>query len=757
MDQAIGTVATTGNIDAGLRDPDADVDNIAHPQSQTPPAEADDGQPKLITLAVDNMHCGGCMRSIERALAALPSVVSARANLSQRRVVITTSQPQDIDTFIGALHSEGFSASAIVGHQSEPMQDRMADLSRRLGVAAFATMNVMLLSVSVWSGTEGDMNPAVQTLFHWLSALIALPTIVYSGQPFFSSAFTALSHGRVNMDVPIAIGVFLTAALSLYQTQIHGDQVYFDAALMLLTFLLMGRLLDQFVRSRAANAASNLLKLRHNTVTAVQADGSHETLALSDVTPGLKVLVAVGERISVDGRIVSGKSDVDQSLITGESVPQPVSENGSVFAGTLNLTGPLVVEVTAREDQSVLAEIATLLANAEQQRGRYVDIADRAARYYAPFVHTLAAATFIGWWIAAADWQSALPIAISVLIITCPCALALAVPAVQVAASGALLKSGIILKSPDALERLADCTTLVYDKTGTLTHGLPSLKDKHRYSDAIIADVAALAVASTHPYAQALVAEARARNLAVTLAPDVTEEPGIGLSAGTGTNQKRLCNPRALPQALQPRQAQSASTVAFQTGSLDVIFFQFEDSAKADAADTVQLLKQNGYTQEILSGDNESGVRAVADHLPIDRWKGDQTPAEKVQYLDHLKQQNQTVAMIGDGLNDAPSLASAHASMSPASASHISQVAADIVFQGQKLMPVAFTLSTAKFAQKLVRQNFALAIGYNIVFVPLAMLGWVTPLVAAIAMSLSSVSVTANALRMSLHQMEKAK
>jgi len=739
MDQTVSSVLSA-----------QDQTSARHIHDKAPAEETPRPTDHTLVLAVENMHCGGCMRSVERTLQECGDVISARANLSQRRVLITTNTPVDADELIDNLSKAGFAASALVDSRDASQKNRLADLSRRLGVSAFAMMNVMLLSVSVWSGADGDMSASVQSLFHWLSALIALPAIAYGGQPFFSSAFTALRHGRVNMDVPISIGVILTAALSLYQTAIHGDQVYFDAAIMLLTFLLLGRLLDQFVRSRAANAASNLLKLRQTTVTVVQPSGGQQKIALTDVKPGQHVLIAAGERISVDGQIVEGQSDVDQSLITGESLPKFVTLNDPVFAGTLCLTGPLVVQVTAPEDQSLLHDIATLLANAEQQRGRYVDLADRAARYYAPLVHTLAAATFIGWLATGMNWQDALPIAISVLIITCPCALALAVPAVQVAASSVLMKSGIILKRPDALERLADCDTIVLDKTGTLTRGQPTLQTPGQYSDEQISAAASLAVCSSHPYSRALVAEAQRRGLTVSPAQNVNEEPGVGLATGTGPDAQRL----GAPSSSKPSDVQhkASSTVAYQIGNQTPITFHFEDELRDDAASVLVGLKSQGYSSEVLSGDQNASVAQAVHGLPIDRWCGEQTPAEKVSYLATLKNQHKAVVMIGDGLNDAPSLSAAHASMSPASASHISQVAADIVFQGEKLEPVARTLSIAKQAKSLVLQNFALAIGYNIIFVPLAMLGWVTPLIAAVAMSLSSVSVTLNALRIALFQ-----
>ena len=743
MDQTLTAYAPPPNRTAERKQRDVKSESVsAEPGGHT------------LTLAVDNMHCGGCMRSVEQALNELPNVVSARANLSQRRVTINTNTLDDADAFVRVLEKAGFSASALSDALTRPDNDRLADLSRRLGVAAFATMNVMLLSVSVWSAADGDMNASVQSLFHWLSALIALPAIVYAGQPFFASSYAALRHGRVNMDVPISIGVILTAALSAYQTQIHGDHVYYDAAIMLLTFLLLGRLLDQYMRNKAANAASNFLKLRQTTVTVLDPNTGQTKLALADVQPGQKVLVAAGERVGVDGRVVDGTSDIDQSLITGESLPQFVSQGDTVFSGTLNLSGPLVVEVTAREEQSLLSEIATLLSNAEQQRGRYVQISDRAARLYAPLVHTLAVLTFIGWLLVGADWQVALPIAISVLIITCPCALALAVPAVQVAAAGRLLKSGIVIKSPDALERLADCDTVVYDKTGTLTLGSPSLKNQKDISDQQMLDAASLAVCSTHPYSKALVEAAQQRGLSVVPAQDVKEEPGFGLVADDGSSVRRLGAARQFD--LHDVGERTSATVAYQEGAQPIVFFEFEDRLKPDVPGVLNILRDQGYRQEVLSGDDKRAVAASVQDLAISAWQAEKTPAEKVAYLARLKDEQKNVVMIGDGLNDAPSLAAAHASMSPTSAAHISQVATDVVFQDKKLSPIVLALSTAKFAKSLVLQNFALAIGYNLIFVPLAMLGWVTPLIAAIAMSLSSISVTANAMRVSFHQTEDA-
>ncbi len=442
-------------------------------------------------LAVENMHCGGCIGPVEQTLLSLPGVQTARANLSARRVIAEYDPTQlTPDNLIAALDAAGFRAAELTGTSVADSATRDGDLLRRLGVAGFAAMNIMLLSVSVWSGAGGDMERSVQTLFHWLSALIALPAVAYAGQPFFRSAAGALKGRRLNMDVPISLGVILATGMSLFQTARGSEQVYFDAAITLLAFLLAGRLLDQQMRTRASGAAANLLGLRLTSAAVIRGDGSVERVAVKQLERGMQILSASGERVAADGIVRQGMSQIDESLITGELLPRSVAPGDKVFAGTINLAQPLTIEVTARDEGSLLAEIARLMASAEQGRGLYVRLADRVARLYAPAVHILGLSTFLGWMIAGYGWEPALTAAIAVLIITCPCALALAVPVVQVAAASRLFSKGVILKSTDGLERMAEIDTVVFDKTGTLTKGEPQLISGADISDAILAAAA---------------------------------------------------------------------------------------------------------------------------------------------------------------------------------------------------------------------------------------------------------------------------
>lgn len=702
------------------------------------------------TLAVANMHCGGCMRKVELALAAVPGVVSARANLSAKRVAARHA-PGDTQAaaLIDALERAGFVAAELAANGSRHDHGDQ-DFLRRIGVAGFAAANIMLLSVSVWANRGADMSPSIQSLFHWLSALIALPAIAYAGFPFFRSAAQALSTRRVNMDVPISLGVSLATLMSVYQSVRGSEQVYFDAAITLLFFLLLGRFLDQRMRARAAGAAANLIGLTAASATVVQDDGAITRLSAKALVPGMRVLTAAGERFAADGRLLNGSGDVDQSLITGESTPCRVGPGSFIYAGTINLSGPMLVEASSTSDNTLLAEIAGLMAMAEQARGRYVRLADRAARLYAPLVHALALMTFVGWLLGGQSWESALTAAIAVLIITCPCALALAVPAVQVAATSRLFARGVLVKMPDALERLAEIDTVVFDKTGTLTLGRPNLLHATSIDRASLAAAASLACHSRHPYARAIARTARELGLAVKAASGVQETPGFGLERESASGRERLGSPAWC--GLE-RETEGAA-LCYRAADGSVRSFLLADQLRVDAFAAMRSLKTAGLDVEILSGDRPSVVAATALSLDLERYSAQLLPTDKIARLQALADAGHKVLMVGDGLNDAPALAAAHASLSPSTAADISQTAADAVFQGDALAPVMETLAVARAARRMALQNFAIAVGYNLVFVPLAMAGHVTPLTAAIAMSASSLAVTANALRLRTRKVE---
>ncbi|NBC34620.1 MAG: cadmium-translocating P-type ATPase [Alphaproteobacteria bacterium] len=702
-----------------------------------------------LNLLVEGAHCGACVQRIERRLAKFPDVAHGRLNLTTKRLVVRwQGGAERAETFARAVDALGFKAVPFDPERlkaGESREERL--LLRAMAVAGFAAGNVMLLSVSIWAGHFQDMTAATRDLLHWFSALIALPAILYAGRPFFRSALAAIRTGNLNMDVPISLAVLLAGGMSLAETMRGAEHAYFDSAITLLFFLLIGRYLDRRARGRARSAAERLVALRADSVTVLAADGTQRVVPPEEVAPGMTVLVAAGERVAVDGRIADGRSDLDTSLITGESVPSAVQPGDPVFAGTLNQSAPLTLTVTAVGEDTLLGEIVRLMELAEQRKARYVALADRVARAYAPVVHLLALATFLGWWLAVGlAWQPALIIAIAVLIITCPCALGLAVPAVQVIASGRLLRQGILLKSATALERLTGVDTVVFDKTGTLTVGRPELVRDAGRDAAALHQAAALAGASRHPLARALVRAVPG----VPVARGVREEPGRGLALATDEGEVRLGS-RAFCGVPESGEEAGAEMWLARPGQAPVRF-AFADPLRADAAQVVRDLQAEGKTVSLLSGDRPATVREAAETLGIDDWQAGMTPADKAARLAEMTGAGRQVLMVGDGLNDAPALAAATVSLSPSTAADISQTAADAIFQGERLAPVLEVLDVARRADALVKQNFVLAFGYNIVTVPLAVLGFVTPLIAALAMSASSIVVVGNALRLARHR-----
>ncbi len=701
---------------------------------------------KPVTLTVENMHCGGCMRKVERALMATPGVASARAHLSARRVAVSYDASRtDTDALVAALGAWGFTAAELVADTSDADEKRNRDFLARLAVAGFAAANVMLLSVSVWAAGATGMEPATRSLFHWLSALIALPAVAYAGQPFFRSAAQALKGLRLNMDVPISLAILLSAGMSLFQTMRGGQDVYFDACITLLFFLLVGRYLDQRMRTRARGAAQNLLKMRARWAMMLQPDGTAERIASAALVPGMQVSVAAGERFPADGTVSRGASEADESLLTGESAPRRLQPGAEVFAGTVNLGAPVVFDVAKTEGDTLLAELTRLMEAAEQARGRYVRLADRASQLYAPAVHILAAAAFLGWLIADVGWEVSLMTAIAVLIITCPCALALAVPAVQVAAADRLFAKGVLVKAPDGLERLSEVDTIIFDKTGTLTHGQPTLLGAEAIDDKTLKAAAQLAVASRHPYAVALAAAAKARFGTVAPLAGIIEEPGCGLRAETAEGEVRLGSAEWCGAS---DETSAPASLYYAAPGRPVASFTFADTLRLDAAAVIGELMAAGFRIEIMSGDRAEAVEPIAREIGVGEWRARMKPQEKIAHLHELAAAGRKVLMVGDGLNDAPALAAAHASLAPSSAADISQMASDAVFRGAALRPVIDLLATARRAQRMAFQNFGIAGVYNLVFIPVAAAGLVTPLIAAVAMSTSSILVTTNALRL---------
>ncbi len=683
-------------------------------------------------FTVPGMRCAGCIAKIERGLIKLEGVDHARVNLSAKRVAVRHQSSLSEERLTEDLRQLGFEAQALA--VDPPAQDdcEARSLLRALAVAGFGMMNIMLLSVSVWSGAGG----VTRELFHWLSAMIALPVVAYSGRPFFASAAMALRYRRTNMDVPISIGVLLATGLSVYETATGGEHAYFDSAVMLLFFLLAGRALDATMRNRTRAGIGALLGRMGRSAGVVQPDGSISRMPADALQRGMVMLVAAGEALAADGVVEGGGGTIDNSMLTGESTPEPVVSGDRVHAGAINLMHPVRVRITETGSDTAIAEIARLMDEAGQSRSRYVRIADRASRLYAPAVHSLAALSFLGWMVAGAGLHQSLVIAIAVLIITCPCAMGLAVPAAQVVASGALIRRGLLVKDGSALERLAEVDIALFDKTGTLTLG-EMRADLASLDDEVRSIALALAQVSRHPLSIGLARSLTSAGITPVQLADLREQEGIGIAGRLG--EKDVCLER-------PDDGGERPAVQLRVGD-DKWRIEFTDHMRTDAKDALVALARSGVQASILSGDSDVAVARAASELGV-TGSGGITPAGKLAELEWLKQQGRRPLMVGDGLNDGPALAAAHASIAPGTASDASQQAADAVFIGEKLMPVAVAVNVARRTMAIVRQNFVFAIGYNVLAVPLAIAGLVTPLLAAVAMSVSSLVVVGNSLRL---------
>lgn len=726
-----------------LRDdtPPPTPDQTMEAESVTRFATQDKNSSWHLSLSIEGLHCAACVWLIEHVLAREEGVEEARLNMTTRRLSLR---------WRGERQRGGELTARILalGYRARPYDPTAEDtastaeaktLLRSLAIAGFAMGNIMLLSVALWSSTQREMGVATRDLLHWVSALIALPTILYAGTPFFHSALRALRHGRGNMDVPISLALIGATGMSLVETIYHGEHIYFDSAVMLLFFLLTGRYLDRRARNRARSAAQDLLAVMATGATVLEG-GKSRFIPARDIVPGMRLLVAAGERIAADGEVIEGNSNLDNSLITGESLPQPAAPGDKAFAGTVNLDTPLTLRVTATHEGSLLAEIVRLMEQAEQGQARYVRLADRVARYYTPVVHLLGLSAFLFWWLGMGkDWQEALLVGITILIVTCPCALALAVPVVQVIASGRLFARGVLLKSGDALERLATIDRVALDKTGTLTLGHPILANRDAISSDHLCHAASMAANSHHPLARAVLAACPE----AVPARNVREYPGEGLECdGTRLGKRSFVAPDT------PDTPDGAMEIWLGGKGVTPVRFIFHDPLREDAAATVAAFAKAGIPAHLLSGDRKENVRNTAEACGITDWKAEQKPDEKLHQLTAWEDAGQHCLMVGDGLNDAPALAAAHVSMSPSSAIDITRNAADIVFQGNRLAPVFDTWRIARRAETLVRQNIAFSLLYNVVAIPLAMTGIITPLIAAVAMSSSSLVVILNALRL---------
>ena len=718
------------------------TDNLAPAPDLSAFLKRGPGAKPNLDLLVTGARCAACLGKIERETAKLPGVEASRLNLTTGKltVVFENAAAADPGAVIATLERLGYPASPFdPSHAAEAMDRVGRRLVLCLAVAAFGAMNTMMFSVPLWAGLFGqELGPATRVVMQWWSALVATPCALYAGRPFFESAWRSLKARRANMDVPISVAVLLTLAISFSETMLRGRDAYFDAAISLLFLLLIGRYLDHQLKARAQSAASDLLALQAPTAAVLSPDNLEHRRPIGEVAVGDLVIVRPGERIPVDGRIEAGFAELDTSLLTGETRPIDIRLGQVCRAGAVNLSGVLRLRALARSEDSSLVAIARLVEAGAQSKSKYVQLADRAAEIYVPVVHGAAALTVAAGYLLGLGPREALLRAVAVLIITCPCALGLAVPAVQVSASARLFRRGILVKSGAALERLAEVNHVAFDKTGVLTEGRPQLLDA---PPSIVALAAPLARASAHPLAKALAVRAGPG----PMASDIVEHPGLGVEGVIDGRRARLGRAEFVG-APAPELHETELWFGFVGDTK--IRFRFTDRLRSDAAATVSALKAIGLTVEILSGDAPQAVAIAADSAGITQRRGGLSPMGKAAAIDALQSGGHKVLMVGDGLNDTAALARAHAAMAPGSALDASQNAADLVFSGEALGSVVEAVRVARQARRLALQNFSFAALYNAVAAPAAMLGLVNPFLAALAMSGSSLVVTLNALRL---------
>lgn len=713
-----------------------DYSGYAHPQTME--------NEHCLRLAVEGMHCAGCAFKIEKLLNDNENV-NARVNVTERRLTLVWQGDKK-------RANDMLQAATKLGFRFSPIQDADAadakqarEILRCMAAAGFAAGNIMVFSFALWFSSRSAMGGATRDMMHWFAALIALPTLVYAGRPFFTSAWNALRGGHTNMDVPISVALLLTTGVSLLETLRGSEHVYFDSVTMLLFLLLVGRYLDARARARTRHAAADLLSLMEGTATVLEGMDTRR-LPAKDITAGMALLVAKGEKILADG-IATCDVLVDASIITGETLPQALQAGDKLLAGMINLDAPFRMIAEKAQHDSLIGDIVALMQKAEQGNAHFVRLADRISRWYTPVVHLLALGAFIYWmfWGGLA-WQPALMIAVTVLIITCPCALGLAVPVAQVVAGSRLFEAGVLLKSADALERLDKIDTVIFDKTGTLTTGLIVFDNAGDFTADERGIMVSMAAQSRHPLSQAVAKSGEARADEIAAKEIAVEEiAGKGLKAVVAGETCLLGSAAFVGVTAESKDYKIE--LWFRKGEAPPKRLVFTDTLFPDAVVEITQMKKR-YRVMMMSGDRYAVTADVAGKLGIDIFYAAINPKEKFDILEAEMKKGHHVLMVGDGLNDAAALSFASVSMSPSSALDIAQNAADIVYQKPGIAAVRNVLETGKKTQNIVRQNFSMALLYNLCAVPLAMMGMVTPLIAAIAMSSSSLLVTINALRL---------
>ncbi len=715
-------------------------------------------------VVIQGMHCAACAFTIEAALAAVPGVKSVEVNAATHRAKVVWSESQVLPSaWLRAIATAGY--GALPAADSSLRQQRLDETRQALWrwlVAGFCMMQVMMYAYPAYVALDGDITPDMVQLLRWASWVLTLPVVFFSCGPFFGNALRDIRWRRISMDLPVALGMAITFALSSAATfepsGLFGGEVYFDSLTMFVFFLLTGRWLELRLRDQTAGALEALMNRLPDSVLRQLGDGSFERVAVRRVWVGDVIRVLPSEGFPADGVILQGQTLADEALLTGESRPQSRGVGQHVVAGSYNLLAPVLVQVTQVGEDTQFSKIVALMENASLQKPRLAQLADRVAKPFLVGVLVMAALAAVWWWPSSP--AHALMVAVAVLVVTCPCALSLATPAAMLAAAGALARQGVLVRHLQALETLAHIDTVIFDKTGTLTRDTqriaqvwvnddpsPSLAP-HWTPEMALRLAAALGVHSLHPLSKVLVAAREAAQLAPLEAHEVVETVGQGV-------QGRLQVPLRLGSsafcaawgAVVPEFALGAQVHLCGQGEW-LASWRLSEDVREDAASTVAALQQMGIGVLVLSGDSSAAVQQVATEVGIAQAFGSCTPQDKLARMVDLQAQGRHVAMVGDGLNDGPVLAGAHVSMAFGQSVPLAQSKSDLVLMGAQLSVVVTSLRLARKTLRVVKQNLVWAALYNAVCVPLAVVGWLPAWLAGLGMALSSLWVVLNSFRL---------
>jgi len=720
----------------------------------------DMGNTRDIHLMVEGIHCSACVWLIERSLSKLPGIIDVKVNLANKRLMVRWDNTQNkISQIMQHLGNIGYSATPFNPESAEGIiKKHNRALLLRMAFAAFSMMNLLWISIALYSGADqGEF----KFLFQWVGFILATPTLFYSGWPFLKGAYTSLKNMNLTMDVPIAIGASATYSYSVFITlsQSTTGHVYYDTVVNFIFVILVGRFLEAKSKRHAVAATQRLMDLQPRVANVLR-DNVTQIVPIRAIQLDETILIKPGEKVPVDGIIISGTSSVDEALLSGESVPLKKQPGDSLSAGTVNIDNALTVKVTATLRNTSLGKIISLVEEAQASKAPIQCIADQIVPWFVAVTLLLAMLTFIYWFND--DLELALLAATSVLIITCPCAFGLATPMSIAVASGLAARNGVLIKNGAVLEYLAGIRHFVFDKTGTLTEGKMRVKEiiTHENEEDILRKIAHLESLSEHAIARAIV------NYAATLdiIPDskkikqFTNKPGFGIKGELNQQliyagnlrlleSENITVDKQLIKQASTREASGISCIHIAIDNKHVGFIAIADQLRSDAKKLISQLRASGIELTLLSGDKQAVAQSIANELGGMNVIAEVLPEEKDKVIQDLQQKGQHVAMVGDGVNDAPALIRADVGIAIGSGTDVSMESADIVLLSNELDKIRLAADLSKRTLLTIRQNISMSIAYNIIMVPLAMMAFVTPLFAAIAMPISSLAVIANASR----------